>query len=431
MLLFLSMAAQADGTCLTPQVLDALAGRAPTPHPYALVAPPGPGEGHTPGPPGGRQIYGTPYDSHLETEHFTINWWAEGVTQEMAESAGQALETAWASFEAEGWTPPVSSDRYYLWVLLDPSLGGTTGYTSEYFSDEFPDGYPIIWLNPDWAGYPEFWASLAAHELMHAFQYAVRDYGGAGEVETWYWEASATWGSELADPEVDGHQYTSDWYATTADLTYSSTTNSRQYGLFVFNAWLDREGIGPTTMRQAWDLSADRPGEAWDAILAEATGVDATELWTRFAGAYANEALEESALFTAYPSQGTLEDGVSGELPYLGSHSWRASTAGRYRVEGEALLATDAGWGEAVDVAQGDQLAVVGTGQGTNAYRLVLDEGGTDTGPTTDGGAGDGGSADGGPGSLIDDEPKACGCATSPAGISLLLPFLLLLRRRR
>ena len=64
-----------------------------------------------------------------------------------------------------------------------------------------------------------------------------------------------------------------------------------------------------------------------------------------------------------------------------------------------------------------------------------IDPGGTDTGPTADGGSADGGAGDGGagggPGSLIDDEPKACGCATSPAGISLLLPFLLLLRRRR
>ncbi len=421
MLLLLSLAAHAEGTCLTPQVLDALAGRAPAPHPYALQAPAGIGERPPLGPPGGRQIYGTPYDNHLETAHFTINWWTEGVTREQAESAGAALETAWASFEAEGWTPPVSSDRYYLWVLLDPGLGGTTGYTSEYFTDDYPDGYPIIWLNPDWAGTPEFWASLAAHELMHAFQYAVRDYDGAGEVETWYWEASATWASELADPEVDGHQYTSDWYATTADRGYSSTENSRQYGLFVLNAWLDREGFGPATMRDVWALSSQRAGEPWDEILAESTGVSAGELWARFAGAYANGGLEESALYTAYPSQGVLSDGVGGTLPYLGSHAWTAQQGGLYRVEGEALLATGGTLGEAVEVQAGDTVAVVGISESDAPYRLLLDLQGDSGEP----------SGDGGEGTPPVEEPVACGCASSPAGVGLLLPLLMLLRRRR
>lgn len=421
MILLLPLAAHAQGTCLTPQVLDALAGRAPAPHPHALLAPAGVGQRPLQSPPAGRQIYGTPYDNHLETAHFTINWWSEGVTREMAESAGAALETAWASFEAEGWTLPVSSDDYYLWVLLDPSLGGTTGYTTEYFTDDYPDGYPLIWLNPDWAGYSEFWAALASHELMHAFQYAVRDYSGAGEVETWYWEASATWGSELADPSVDGHQYTSDWYATTADRSYSSTENSRQYGLFAFNAWLDREGIGPATMRETWQLSAERAGEPWDSILSQATGVEATELWARFTGAYANGGLEESALYSAYPSQGTLIDGIGGTLPYLGSHAWVAPQAGAWRVEGEALLATNSDWGEAVEVQAGDHLAVIGIGASDSPYRLLLDEQG-DSGTPTD---------DGGSDSPAVEVPLACGCGATPTGAGLLLPFLILLRRRR
>lgn len=406
----------AEAVCGTAEAIDALAGRAP-PRFDAMVRAPGRlGRGSEVPPPAGRSVYGGNYEFHIETEHFTINWWLDLDYDAAAQAAGEALERAFSAFEAEGWAPPVSSDRYYLWVLLDPGLGGTTGYTTEYVTDDYPDGYPVIYLNPDWSHDPDFWASLAAHELMHAFQYAVRDYDGGGEVETWYWEASATWASELADPTVDGHQYTAEWYASTADRTYSSTENYRQYGLFVFNAWLDREGLGPATMRDIWAISQSMPGVAWDAIIAAATGVPVEELWAGFAGAYANEGLEESSLYADYPTRGPLREQVEGSLPWLGTHAWTVREAGRYRVEGEALLSDGVAQGAVLDLEAGSVLAVTGTGAGTSDYRVRREEPGTDTGGTGDGGG------DGGAGSL-EEEPRkgSCGCGGGSAGGLLAL----------
>lgn len=419
------------GTCQTPAAIDALAGRGLAPHAYAVQPPPRLDGRPLASPPGGgKQVYGTPYEQHLETENFTINWWQDGVTQAMAESAAAALETAWDSYTAAGWTPPVSSDRYYLWVLLDRDLGATTGYTTEYFTPDYPDGYPIIWLNPDTAWDGPFWASLAAHELMHAFQYAVRDYDGGGEIETWYWEASATWASELADPGVDGHQYTSDWYAGTADLTYSSTVDARQYGLFVWNAWLDGEGLGAGTMREIWALSADRPGQPWDTITAEATGQEMGQLWAGFTGAYVNEGLAESALYGDIPSQGALGDDVGGELPYLGSHSWRAEADVAVTAEGSVLLGGVDGVGASLRVPAGQRVSVTGVDPAGASYTLRVEAwAGGDTGDTGAGGSDGGGDGGGAPSAR---DRGGCGCAgAAGAGYGWLLPLYLVTRRRK
>lgn len=449
LVLLLTTAAQAT-TCATPQVLDALTGHGDAPHAFALSAP-GRLDGVTrlPPPGGGKVVYGTPYDDHFETDNFTVNWWQAGISRDDAEAAADALETAWASYVDAGWTQPVSSDRYFLWILIDRGLGGTTGYTTEYFSDEFPDGYPVIYLNPDYAWDDAFWASLAAHELMHAFQYAVRDYdnSGGGEAETWYWEASATWASELADPGVDGHQYTSQWWADTAELTYTSAASTRQYGLFVFNAWLDIEGLGAGTMQSVWDLSQDRPSAVWDEIMAEATGLDAPDLWAGFTGAYVNDQLDESTLYSDIAPVGVVGEGEGGTLPYLGTHAWRVIEDATVTVDGDVVLGSAWERGDEVQVRAGEQLSVSGAVDGNSAYVLhtgppgevdtgdpgTAGDGGTTDGGATDGGATDGGGSDGGGvpyGSPRD--PAGCGCGGgAPLAAAWLLPLLALVRRRQ
>jgi len=377
-----------------------------------------------------KSVYGTPYDDHLNTTDFTINWWDKGVGPEQANTAATALERAFQAFRDQGWTAPVSSDHYLLWVLLDPSLGSTTGYTTEYFTDDYPQGYPVIYLNPTYAGDQAFWESLAAHELMHAFQYALREWDGSTSGESWYWEASATWGSELAAPDVDGHQYTSEWYATTADLRFDSTDNYRQYGLFVLDAWLDVEGFGPGTVHDVWDLSAHRTGQPWDQIIAEATDTPIDQVWAGFAGAYANQGLAESALYTDIPPQGDLAEGASGSVDTLGTQVWRSRLGNPMTVtaQGAVILASATGQGDAVTVGPGERLAVSGTADGST-YTLHL----ATPGAGDDSGDGSGPANDSGTGSFTPHDPAACGCSGGPLTPALLfwLPGLALLLRRR
>lgn len=428
-LLFSSLAA---AQCGTADAIAAMRGEIAAPHPGMLTPPARVGRpAAAPPPAAGKSVYGTNYEHHLDTENFTINWWIDDIPEDTATRAGEALETAWTAFiEEQGWRPPVSSDTYYIWVLLDPSLGSMTGYTVEYFTDEYGEGYPIIYLNPDWDYDDAFWAALAAHEFMHTLQFALREWDYESTTETWYWEASATWSSELADPEVDGHQYCSAWYAEQPGLRYDSTTGSHQYGIFVFNAWLEEHLTGAGGMRAVWELGEDREGSPWDEILAESTGVSAGELWAGFTGAYGNEQLAESSLYTAPTRQGRFEDGASGELPYLGTDYWYVVDAATVAVEGDAILSAASGTGTELAVGEREILAVTALSDDV-AYtlRLVSD---TDTGGDT---GDDTGEADSAAEDSASDtgEPKAaaCGCASAqPAGAWAAALLALAARRR-
>ena len=315
--------------CATPQALDALQGRAAPTFPAMVERP---SFIHPPRhpPPPDRTIYGTSWDNHIETAHFTIQWWSDSVSESQARASAEALEMGWQAFiEEQGWKPPVSSDSHYIWVLLDPDLGSTTGYTTEYVDSNYPEGLPVIYLNPTTLrdfGEP-FYTSLCVHELMHAIQYGTRDYSWAddsSDTENWYWEASATHASELADPSVDGHQYASAWYADQPHLRYDSYVGSHQYGMFVFNAWLD-EHHGAGTMQAVWTQAESMSGTPWPDIIEATTGSTAAQSWAGFTHAYGNEQMEESDLYGPVTTEGALEDGSQGRLDQLGTHYWTVS----------------------------------------------------------------------------------------------------------
>ena len=347
-MLLVSSALAAAPVCGTPLVLDALRGFSAPPHPNMLVPP-----SHLDGRPTlrakGKSIYGRHYEHYVETTNFTIDWSDADIDSDVADAAGEALEGAWTAFLREqDWTPPVSSDTYKIWVVLDPDLG-MTGYTTEYYTDDFPEGYPVIYLDPSWASQPAFFGALAAHEFMHTLQYALRDWDGTDASEAWYWEASANWASELADPDRDGYQYASEWYADQADLSYDSMTGYHQYGIFVFNAWLEQVQTGAGGMKAVWDLSAVDDSN-WRTLLEESTGADATDLWGGFTGAYANGQLAESDLYTAVTTEGALQDGVSGDLPELGTHYYRVRADARVVADGDVVQADSDEHGDVVDV---------------------------------------------------------------------------------
>lgn len=422
--------------CLTPQTLQALRGDGPSPHPHAVVAPPRIGQPGPPGPPSTREIYGTPWPDHLETEHFTINWWDPTVSAQTVELTAEALETAFdALVEEQGWPEPVSSDRYYLWVLLDTELSGT-GFTTEYYTDEFPEGYPNIYLNPTThAAYGEaFYRALSAHELMHAIQYAMRDYDWeTGGVETWYWEASATHASELAGPAVDGHQYIAAWYATAADLPYDHVDASHEYGMFVLNAWLD-DALGQHTMRSVWEAGTARPGEAWPEVMTAATGLSRAEVWAGFTDAYGNGGLPESHLYQDAELQGVLSTSSSGDLPELGTHYWAVEDDARVTPSSDAVVLGGASMaGGAVDVAAGTVLSVTSV-SGDASYVLTVSD---PVDPGEGEGEGEGAAEDtaegasGSTGTLSSDAKGGCSVAAGIGAAGWVVGLVAAGRRRR
>ena len=113
--------------------------------------------------------------------NFAVGWEEGQGTEDDADRALEALEQAWSALiEEQQWRQPKSSETHLIWVIFNRNLGGT-GLTTSYTDSNFPDGYPVIYLNPDYSDLEDFWASLSAHEFAHAIQYAYRDYRIDGE----------------------------------------------------------------------------------------------------------------------------------------------------------------------------------------------------------------------------------------------------------
>ena len=417
-----SAAIVAGMDCLTDDLISAANGGPP----FTLPEPP-PAlyEAAAPPPPGAKGLYGGRMDNHVDSANFTVAWADGDATTSAADDASEALEAAWTALvEEQGWAPPVSSDDYFVWVILDPTLSGT-GLTYELSTDDYPDGYPVILLNPTYASNARFWRSLAAHELNHALQYARRDYL-TGREEPWYWEASAEWGAELALPDVDMYATSSVYYADATEARYSSMEGYHQYGMFPLNAFVEETMTGDGGMLAVWERSEALSGERWDAVLADALGVDALTLFAGFSGAYAAETLRESSKYER-PAEIVTFDGAAqtGQVNYLGSDVFVASRGMWVDLsDGDALLANADGVGARLWVDAGDHFTVTGAEDGA-PYTLIEGDEEGDTGlvDEDDGGGGGGGKSGGG----------TCGL-TRPshgAGWLGLIGLLALGRRRR
>ena len=435
----LALAATANAhalQCGTPAALDALRGHGPATH-SAMLAPPARMTPDGASPPPSRTHHGTPWDNHHETAHFSINWEDPTLPDADVMVAAEALELGWQAFvEEQDWPQPVSSDQYYIWVVLDPSLGSTTGFTTEWFSDAYPDGYPAIYINPTVreAYGDAFYTALSTHELMHAIQYAMRDYSTSGSnSENWFWEASATHASELAAPENDGHQYLSAGYADHAAERYDSYEGYHHYGMFVFNAWLEHS-LGANRMRAVWVSGSERPGQPWPTILEAATDVPAPVLWADFTEAYGNRSLPESRLYAPVVSEGVLTDGAGATgLHELGTHYWSVDRDADLAVSsGDVILGGAPHVGSPITVRAGDVVSVTALADDTDYVlelaapgALTADDTSTDSGqPDTDVRTDDGLTGD------ASAQDKG-GCAAIPATGGLALVGLALFRRRR
>ena len=363
-----------------------------------------------------KQLYGGRMDNHVDSANFTVAWTDGDATQDVAEQASDALEAAWqALVEEQGWQQPVSSDRFMLWVLLDPGLSGT-GLTTEYASTDFPDGYPVIYLNPDYAYHSSFFDSLATHEFAHALQYGQRDWNGSA-TDSWYWEASAEWMAEQAQPALNVYAWSVYYYSTQPWFRYDSMDNQHQYGMCVLNAYAEEALMGEEGLREIWELSAERTGQSWLDILEEYLAIPATDLWGGMTGAMGNELLFESRLYEPVLIDGLVTDGFEGEVAMLGTDYFEISEAATVSVEAAedgdvVLISGPDGWGSSLQLAAGDVLGVIGGSEPTARYRLLLGppEGGQDTDTPTD--------SDppvGNPGDGLGGDDGGCGCASGGA----------------
>ncbi len=408
--LLLMLAAVAAPDCPMDQVLRALSGEGDSPHEHVLQPPPQ--LDATPSSGGGTKdklLYGNPMDHRVDSDNFSVQWMSGDGDMATGQLASDAMEDAWTALVEElDWRQPVSSELYLLWVILDPSLGGGTGLTTVYPSDDYAQGYPVIYLNPDYSWDEAFFRTLCAHEFVHALQYAVRTWTDVDE-EAWYWEASAEWGAELAVPELDVYAGSSAYYADHPWYRYSSTEDWHEYGMFVLNAYIEEFVTGEGGMRAVWLESEDRPGDNWLKILEAATDTEAEDLWGGMVSALCAEDLRESGLYDPVMVDGPVEDGLEGEVALLGTDYFEASEDLLVTVEAvvadeRVMVSSPEGWGASVVAYAGDLVGVTGLTIPTVGYRLSTE---SYVPPPEDEDSAD-----------DDDDDDADGCSCSAGGVA-------------
>jgi len=398
--------------CLTPLVLLALQQQISPADPRMLVPPPEL-DGHPRSSFAGEKvIYGDSYEHHVESANFTVQWSGNDATEAYAQGLLDSLEEGWSGLvEDQGWPGPVSSDRYLLWVILDPTLSGS-GFTTTYSTDEFPDGYPVSYVTPYYADsdYPGFSRSVAVHEFSHMLQYGVRDWRSSSN-ESWYWEASAEWMADQGAPELDTYGLSTYWYANNTTVAYNSTDNYHQYGMLLLPRYLE-DTQGPEVVRTSW---LENDGREWGDAIGDAAGLAIEAIIPEMAGAYAAGAMTESELFYTpayFASEG--EDDASETLGTLYANV-DTPDGQRFVVEGPGTVRYAAG-GSWTAEPTGDRFiaAITRTGGGTITWGFEEDAGGTDDSDDSD--VGDDSAGD--TAAQADDDTGetkagACGCAAA------------------
>jgi hypothetical protein len=377
----------------------------------------------------GKGRYGQAWPNEASSANFLVVWEDGHGNSTLAQQTLDVLEKSWEALTVElGWKIPVSSDDYLLWVILTPELSGT-GFTTSYSSSDFPDGYPVIYLNPNYADNTDFWASLSAHEFAHALQYAHRKYT-TNEEEPWYWEASAEWQAELALPMVNAYGAQSWYYSEQTHFRYSSMENSHQYGMFLLNAYLEEHLTGPGGIKAIWELAAEAPNKGWDSLIPESTGLSFVEIFGGFTQTMTAMNLQDADHYYPPKRQGVLAEDSSGELAYLGTHYWKVTEDFLVASEGEVQLASATGFGQQVTVRAGEKIAVTGLNATKLAdYQLILSPIPEDSGLVDTEETGDTGDT----GEPIPEPPSACTCESAPSqkGSHWILAGLCLLFYKR
>lgn len=302
------------------------------------------------------------------SDNFFITWQQGQASPEAVDRTEEWLEQAWqALIVAQGWPKPITSEQYLLWVVLDPTIEHT-GVTYPYWSDQEQGYLAVIYLNPIWIDYVDFYQALVHHEFMHAIQFAMRT--RYEDDEYWYWEASAQWAPELVDAGVDGYHYSVENYANFPWYRYDSMEDQHQYGMCVLNAYMEEHVLGAGGMLSIWELAREID-DSWDTVLETATGLDKAELWGGFTSAFANRALHDSAIYPSVYLRSALTPEATGSVAYLGTDYYWVDADYSLVVSGDVVASSPHGTGQEIQIRSGDLVAITGLRDGAS-YQLEL-----------------------------------------------------------
>lgn len=223
----------------------------------------------------------------LEGTHVWMEYPAS-LSESQAMSVLEAADAAWDIYEGElGWLAPSQAMTVQADLVTDTAYGQCVTVACDdvevplctIFGPSFDDGQQ---------------AQTSAHEMGHAFQYALMG-GYLDSLASWAWwmEGTASWletfyaedprvwdrvGEYVANPQWGLHSDFSDLFA--------GVRGSHMYGTAVLAFFLEQEYGGPDTVRAIWEWGATYSGEKIffrDAI--EGIGLSFDEVWPHYLAA--------------------------------------------------------------------------------------------------------------------------------------------------
>ena len=244
--------------------------------------------------PGLRDAYGVP--NLAQSQHFALRWGNQSFVDDLQiDVVLDALEDSWAvEIEEMGHSTPFGTGQYLFNVYIgDTGNGAPPGYGAGgyYMADE--EGWPMIVIARDSLEDPEWTRITASHEFYHAVQGATERYNYDTEgPSAWFWEATATWASQVVYPDngyhavfLFGYAFLPNRRVNFFDYPDSGALQEYfQYGAFLFAVSVSETTGGWQVVRNTWEdegTLAD-PLEVMRSHLTDA-GFDLDEVWMEHA----------------------------------------------------------------------------------------------------------------------------------------------------
>ena len=250
-------------------------------------------------------------DYRILSEHFSVEWDGNTISQNTAQSFSDALEYSWqVEVEELGWREPDGSNNYLMLAYVAPGNYGGAYTTGDMCNNDYVP-YIVAYAGSFASG--SWYQDMACHEFNHAMQFG---YGMAHEF--YWWEATATYIEDSVYPAHHGWSpylvgYTDKpWLAMNASSQDDDEIFNHMYGMAIFGFYLHEYVGGGDLVRQTWQESSSYGGaySLWIGDLLEDMGYDFDEVYRGFMATNTVMEYEEQAYF---PAINTTE-GV-GQLP--------------------------------------------------------------------------------------------------------------------